>query len=381
MGTMRIRPEQGRHPPHMNIDIFDHRLTARTGHHFDFCHGMAKGLEQMGYAVGVYGHQGAEPDVAESFRKIRCSFGGLFSLFDHPIPGPNALPGPELDQLALEIAAEIDRLPPAALHLFPTLTPEHLLAYSFSTRSTPLLGVVHVEPNFRHPFGNQIWARACERIHQRGLPATIGAMDPVLGDVLRTYSGPLPISELPVPIGAPSRSAAASVARTIGFFGHQRGERGKILLPMLIQQLVAKGYNVVFHDTRAQFDDIAPDPRIRLLPFVDNLDAEMAKCDLVVCLMDPQKYAMRLSGIACHAVAGGLPILLPAGTLSAVRFRPLGSAAFYCEPSVEGVLNAIADMASHYPPYAESAIRAAPLWNRQNGIEPFIQHIQSLLKA
>ena len=361
----------------MPIHILDHRLNARTGHRFDFCHVLAQGLVAQGQPVEVCGHCGAQPDVAPAFTGVGAAFIGLFSRFDHPAPPAAQDPAAEDERLAREIAAEMDGLGSTDFLFFPTLTPELFLAYTWLEHPAPMLGVVHVAPDFLHAAGGRIWAAACRRARLRKLAATIGAIDPLLGEYLRTFDRHLPVVELPIPIGGRPRQDLPPFPRTIGFFGHQRGEKQKHLLQPLVGQLLAMDYRIVYHDTRGLFEGWPRDPRLRLVPFVEDLGAEMATCDLIVCLMNPAKYALRLSGIACHAIAAGLPVLLPAGTLSAVRFRPFGSCGLYADPSVTGIVQAIIEMATRYPDYAQAALSAARHWNRQHGLAPFIQALQA----
>ena len=360
----------------LTLHILDHRLTARTGHHFDFCHLLATGLVRRHHSVAVYGHLHARPDVAEAFHRIPVPFSGLFSRFD--LPRPDGPPVRELETLAQGIAAELDALPPADLLLFPTLFPEMLLAWSFMNSPVPLLGIVHLPPDYLHPYGSLACSLAAERARRRGLSAILGVVDPVLEPPLRACCGDLPVENWPVPIGGTPRPAPAPYLRTIGFFGHQREERGKSLLPPLVHRLLSLGFHVVYHDTLARFEKLAPHPRLRLLPFVDDLAAEMSACDLAVCLMDRSRYAQRLSGIACQALALGLPLILPADTLCASRFHPLGSSVLYTHSDVDPILHAIIDLSATYPARAAAALRAAAHWNLHHGLAPFLDRISSL---
>jgi hypothetical protein len=359
--------------PQMHINIVDNRLVAPTGHHFDICHGIARALAQIGINVRVLGNQRAPEEVVERFRAVNASFFRTFShySFAGTTPDQHAWGSTRsvVDQMVLETGA----VEPSILNVFPSLTPEQLWAHSLCDRAPPMVGMVHWEPDFQNPHGGSIWNAASELIAKRGLQVSIGAIDPIIGDYLQTYSDHVPITSMPVPHGGIGKSSYPIYPETIGFFGHQRPERGSRLIPDLVGELLALGYGVVLHDTRGQFQRKGTPSKLRLLNgFVEDLCSEMAACDLIVCPMDRQSYAQRLSGIVCHAVAAGVPFVLPSGTLSAVRFNPLGSSCCYAEPHPPGIMNAIQKVASDYPKYSKSALEGSKAWNAQHGVDKFV---------
>ena len=145
------------------------------------------------------------------------------------------------------------------------------------------------------------------------------------------------------------------------------------MIPALVGRLLALGYEVVVHDTMAQLSASSVIPGLRLLTeFVDDLGAAMAHCDLVICPMQFENYVHRMSGVVCCAVASGVPLVFPAGTLSSMRFHPLGSSACYIEHSVEGILQAVATVAADYPFYAKGAKRGAQYWRDNHGVDRFV---------
>jgi hypothetical protein len=132
---------------------------------------------------------------------------------------------------------------------------------------------------------------------------------------------------------------------------------------------------VVLHDTAGHFGAGDARPRLRLLTFVEDLSAEMMSCDVVVCPMEARHYEHRHSGIVWSAVASGLPVVLPKGTLSALRISRLRSSSCYREHSVEGIMSAVARVASDYPSFAAAAERGALLWKKKHGVDRFVQSV------
>lgn len=360
----------------MYINVFDNGLSTRTGHHFDFCLRLARSLTRRGHAVGVFGALDAEPGLFEAIAAVGASGRGLFSYCSQTPPDFGSDPYPKLEAIARTAASELRGAPPAQLNLFPTLTPLEFLTYSQSDIVAPTVGMAHGDPAFQNPFAARLWVMAAGNVRRRGLPFRLGAIDPVIADYLRTYLGGMPVSPFPIVQGGARKQRYAAAVRVVGFFGAQRDERGMALLPELTERLLALGYHVVLHDTQRQFDSHPAPPNLRLVnAFVADLHAEMTQCDLVVCPMRRENYVHRISGIVCDAVSSGIPFVLPAGTLSAARFYPLGSSTCYHEQSVEGVLQAIATMAADYPTYAAAAERAALQWPQQHGIERFVDTV------
>ena len=109
--------------------------------------------------------------------------------------------------------------------------------------------------------------------------------------------------------------------------------------------------------------------------FVSDLGAAMVPCDLVVCTMQSERYRRRTSGIACTAVACGIPLVLPASTLSAQRYETLGSVALYGEQTVQSVLQAVQISGRDYPQRARAARRGALRWCQSHGTEKFFDAV------
>lgn len=360
----------------MHIHVFDNGLSSRTGHHFDFCLRLARSLTRRGHTVEMFGTLEAEPGLFEALAAEGVAGRGLFSYCSHTPLDLGFDPYSKLEAMVRTAASELRGVPPAQLNLFPSLTPLEFLAYSQSGIIAPTVGMAHGDPAFQNPFAARLWSLAAGNVRRQGLPFRLGAIDPVIADYLRTYLGGLPVSPFPIVQGGARKQRYAAALSIVGFFGAQRDERGMELLPELTERLLALGYHVVLHDTRRQFDSQPTPPNLRRMSaFVDDLHAEMTQCDLVVCPMWRESYVHRISGIVCDAVSSGVPFVLPAGTLSAARFYPLGSSACYHEQSVEGILHAIATVAADYAAYAAAAERAALQWPEQHGVERFVDAV------
>ncbi len=357
----------------MRINVFDNGLRQGTGHHFDFCLRLARSLTQRGHTVSVWGARGMPADVTDAFRQAGSE---PFALFSHCPHAHDLAIGDTPEALSArshQAAQELALAGPADLSLFPTLTALQLAAWCALEHAGPMAGLVHLPPEDEHPLSGRLWVQAVERVRARSLPVTLAAIDPLVAAALREASDAAPVFDWPMPLDGTVKSHYAPQIRDIGFFGHQRMERGITLVPPLTDALLAAGYRVLIHDTLGQFRPRAAIPNLTLLNgFLRDLGSAMAPCDLVVCTMQSALYTRRTSGIASMAVACGVPLVLPAGCLSAARYQALDSVVCYSEPTVPSVLEAIARCQNGCAARGLAARHAAQAWRENQGMEKFV---------
>jgi glycosyltransferase involved in cell wall biosynthesis len=199
-------------------------------------------------------------------------------------------------------------------------------------------------------------------------------MDPVVAALAAERSAGLTVAAAPIPHGHWARRQPAEQVRCVGFFGHQREERGLSALGPLVRELLARGLQVLLHDTRGGV--LPPEPGLEMVPgFVDDLGALMARCDLVLCPMDTDRYRQRLSGTATSAIASGVPVVLPAGTLTAQLWRDAGSVLSYEGDSMQDLLRCVDQVRANAAHFARQAQTAAQEWQRCHGLERFIDRV------
>ncbi len=355
------------------ISLLDHGLAGRTGHHFDLTLNLARRLSAAGHRVSVAGHRSATPDLRAGFEEAGIRFIPLFAdsprapEVQDPVHGWDA----RVDRKARELAG----LGGADLWLFPTLTADLFAAHVRLDAPPPMAGLLHELPEARGPGAAELWSRACRAGRQRSLRVAIGAIDP---DLAARTEG-LEVQTFPVPWDGPPRSDHPGRPRRIGFFGHQRRERGLDRLPALVSSLLHGGYEVVLHDSRGRLPPLQH-PLLQVRNgFLSDLGAEVRGCDLVVCPMDPRRYRMRLSGVVLQAVACGVPFVLPEGTLSARRFAAGGACQAYPERDPEGPRAAVQAVALDYPRFARAAAGQALTWQEHHGEARFLQAVQAAL--
>ena len=364
----------------MRVNIFDNGLRNGTGHHFDYCLSLARCLTQRGHSVSVWGAYGMQDDVIAAFHQVDSQACALFSHYTHDHPAPDGDAPGIVRALADKTAQELAQAGMADLTLFPTLTALQLEAWSRLEGAGPMAGLVHVPPEDEHPASSMLWIEAAERTRGRGLQVAVAAIDPVIGSALRMATDALVVFDWPMPLDGTPKSHYPPRIATVGFFGHQREERGILLVPPLARALLDAGYRVLLHDTSGQFQSLNAVPNLVLVNgFVRKLAVVMVQCDLVVCTMLAGRYARRTSGIACSAVACGIPLVLPAGTLSAARYGGLESVLCYHEQTIPAVLDAVGRSQLDYPGRCLAAHHAALHWQQTQGVEKFVDAVLAAL--
>ncbi len=363
------------------VSLLDHGLAGRTGHHFDLTLNLARRLREAGHRVSVCGHRDPAPEVGAAFAREGFEYHGRFT---DPAGVPKALregAASAWSGRVQRIARELAATPPADLWLFPTLTVDHLAALAALPEPPPVAGLVHEAPDSLGRGAPELWTGACRTLRSRALRVALGAIDPDLADLLRPASAGLDVHTFPVPWEGRPRGAYPARPRRVGFFGHQRRERGLARLPELAASLLRGGFEVLLHDSRGRIPRAAGASRLQVLNgFLEDLDAAVGTCDLLVCPMDPVRYRMRLSGIVLQAVASGIPFVVPEGTLSCRRFAPTGCCRAYAGGGPAEALGAIEALAEDYPRYSRASASLAQRWAETQGEVRFLEACRAALR-
>jgi hypothetical protein len=359
----------------MIINLLDPGLYHIEGHHLEWDRRIAAELIARGHELTVYAHSGVSADVRAMFpHPIK-----LVPLFGHyPYVDPLRL-DPVAGELlgfidvAVALAQELKTTAKADLWLWPSLFQAHLYACALISTEVPVAGCIHVEPGFKSALGAACWKYAFIKARQAGLRMNLGVTGPVLQQEYCALAGdhqfvrPLP---LPVP-GCPGQAPRSSL-KTVGFFGHQRQEKGAELVPPLVSALLQEGYQVMLHDCGNAF---GPEqiPGLTRIGYVPDLAATIASCDLAVVPYQADSYRYRESAIVWDALASGVPVVVPYGTAPALRVLASGAGKVFLLPTVESVRSAIAEARQDYGQIAAGAFRASQQWRETHGTEKLVQ--------
>lgn len=334
----------------MNVVILDPGLRDLTGHHFDFVRKVDAYLCAQGHHVTIYCHRTASRDVL-------CQFSNI-------VPHFRSFPYPQFHGEILDyhhhsqmIAEDLEKLPHADCAFWPSVFSFQVNGSRIANKFTSV-GCVHVERNFHHDvYGIAQWVHAMhDNFKLFAIEHKLVADYNDVG-VLCQYA-PNPADN--IPIDRPRLELS-----TIGFFGHQRADKGSDQIFDIVSKLIDR-YNVVWHDSGggAKYDH----PKVTCYGSVPILSDIIRTCDLVVLPYDRTKYRKMSSGILCESLSVGIPCVVPTGTTQADWIRDTGSGVTFDTNVIEAIENAH----NTYANIAACAHTTAVDWPHKYGIEKFV---------
>ena len=201
----------------------------------------------------------------------------------------------------------------------------------------------------------------------------------------------LPVDNLGMPqtgVTNPRKRGGKEVV--IGFFGHQRRNKGFHLLPELVPLIMAAHPNVrilvhngVPEDEKeicTSLDGIAAATG-RLETVWGALDAQtyaevMDRIDLMVLPYQPEVYIIVSSGLHSEALANGIVTVVPAGTsLEMQRQEVAGGGVSFAPWSVDAILSAIGQALEQFDELAMAAWQSASRWGQISGPDCYVDRL------
>ena len=359
----------------MLINILDPGLSIVGGHHLEWDQSIAAELVAQEHDVTLYSHVGIVPEARAAFdHRVRLE--PLFRNYAYLNPLQLDAVAGELFgfiDVAILLAEDLRAVRKADLWLWPSLFHAQLYACALFKPAAFVSGCIHTEPEFMSSQGAACWRYAFIKAGQAGLRLNIGVPGPILQqeyDALFGSSQSVQLLPLPNP-GHPCATPRTAL-KTIGFFGHQRQEKGAASVPALVSALLNDGYQVLLHDSGNAFgpEQITGLTRIG---YVADLAAEIARCDLAVVPYDAKSYRSRESGIVWDALASGVPVVVPYGTAPALRVLASGAGKVFHFPTVESIRQAIGEASIDYRQIAAAAFRASQQWGQTHGTAKLVQ--------
>lgn len=352
----------------------DPGLAALAGHHFDLDLRVARHLVNDGHEVVVHAHQQVLDAVVRGLEGV-APVKRLFRAFPYTRPA-------EFDPLAGEammhihhcgvLAHDLAQVEPADLWLWPSIFATQLHACAIAAPKVPVAGCVQVPPASLHqPGGAAWWRQAFVAADKAGLPLRIGGMEPEHRYDFLPLTVDHRFTTFPCPFeGSPIAQPRAAL-RTVGFFGHQRTEKGDRLIPALIEKLLALGHQVVMQNSQGR-RLFADHPRVTQLGHVAHIAEEIARCDLVILPYDPNQYRRKGSGILLEAMATGIPVIAPFDTAPGRWVERTGSGELFVSLTEADILKAFQAAAADYPRLSRAAFEAAQAWKQAHGMRRFV---------
>lgn len=358
----------------MRINILDPGLEYLGGHHLETDAAVASALINQGHQVHIFANRDASDEVA-----ARIPSGVGFSRIFRCKPY-EAGPAPRLPiaryfiryrRMADMTAEDLAAVAAADAWLWPSLFAEDLRAAALVATGVPMSGVVHMG---LHYFATRLestfaWRDAARAAVARGVQVSrVGTLEGKLADNLRPMLGRFNLAPMPVPLEASGPVRRRTSLRVVGFFGHQRPDKGVDRLNELTAACVAMGVDVLVHDSSNWDNELRDIPGVRRVAYVDDLPALIGEADLIMLPYGLERYRSECSGIACLGIACGVPILAPEGTTMADRARKYDTGLVYTDSSTDGICRAIAAVRDNYSGYAARAYSGAAAWAETEGV-------------
>lgn len=357
----------------MKINILDAAIRYRAGHHYDYGLKIAKHYAQAGHDVHVYGSSQMDDEVAADFAAAGEAT-KLFSIFPYHAPDKYDRYAGEIVRHRREsarIAEELGEVRQADVWIWPTIRPPEIDACAKRAPGVPMVGCVYWDPGVEAgSVEAMLWRDALLFAEEAGLNLTLASAE---GELRHRFMPIVPRGRfvtLPQPVDGPPLPAPKTALKRIGFFGHQREEKGSRMMASLLSRLVRDGYAITYQDSARQVRS----PKIAgvdLLGYSQDIAEPIAACDLVVLPYDVERYRARGSGILMECFALGVPVIAPVGTLPGRIVEQAGLGILFMSAAIEPIYGAIKAVHRNYATIAANAHAAAHRFAKRNGVAPF----------
>ena len=382
----------------MRFSILDPGLKTVEGHHFDLDRRLVNALARGGHELTVHGFITPDPVLIARAKATNLNFCANFRACPYSRLSKSQSLAEAYREMAQITAQDLATVPETDAWIWPTMSPYQFAAAAQHPGSVRQIGGVWWLPRIPHAMGARSWSETVRKLAEKPRRIVVGAYDELLCQGYQGYAPGQDIVCLPCPHDGTTYERNATNApsmRRIGFFGHQRAQRGKDLIPELVDALAVKGYEVVMQDSgccqkrarqkgripapgRAAFwsclrgwraEQKREDMRVTNLNYVEDFPAEIARCDLVIWPSQWEAYTQSLSGVVSECIATGVPIILPSGCLPAQIAARYGCGVLFHEYSSAAILAAVDEAAGNFPGLSARSRAAATAWHSRNGTD------------
>lgn len=357
----------------MKINILDAGIKMRAGHHYDYGLKLLKHFVEAGHDVQVYAFAGAEQQLALEFEGFGA-FHRLFATYQYaPLSDYDRFAGEmvRFQRDSITLAEELRQVREADVWIWPTVLPQQINACAQIGIESPIVGCVYWDPGVQtRSLDAQLWRTALLEAHRRDVRFTLASVE---GELRHRFMPIIPSNRfavLPHPVDARPISKPRQTLERVGFFGHQREDKGATLMEPLLRQLVADGYAVTVQNSNADWQ--LPDvPGVERLHYVDDIAVPIAACDLVVLPYYVEQYRARGSGVLAECLGVGVPVAAPAGTLPGRIIEQAGVGPLFSAAWPAPIYQGIKFAEQNYAVFAANAFRCAKRFAQQNSIAGF----------
>ncbi len=357
----------------MNVNILDPGLVNKFGHHFDLDVKIAKQLNVDGNTVRLYCHQNISAECIQILSEY-CQVVPLFSInaygrahYSDPLAGAFV----EFNHHTQVLAEEISTIAEADQTIFPSLFAAQLNACAQVPSIKNVSGCIHGLADHQRELNLIHWRYSLLRCLSRKINLKIGVVEPELAIECQKFAAnDLKIRHFPIPYDGSEKESDNPRLTKIGFFGHQRNEKGAAMIWQIARKLADQNFSIIIQDCTETFSKINHN-NINVIPYVENIATEMAKCDGIILPYDAENYKQRGSGILWDALASGIPVVVPFDTSLSRWVDKFDFGVQYYEKNVRSIIHAVNEMDSNYLHYLTNAKVASEQWKKSHGLAKF----------
>lgn len=399
----------------MRFHYVDAGLRADVGHHASFCRSICEALSRRNVDYQVYCSRAVDPHIQSEFHAIPCLTANTYAYTDgDPLSGwLNTFT--QVDALTFADLASGVNVEAEDIVFLSFVAPGHLSAAIRWFRSlgkgrqprvfAELLSDTGVDishdprndrtelqlRDYRVDPKAMFWRYAAKALAADDQERfSLHAFEPLLARAFGFVTAK-PCTALPVPVAAAPSSTPRERADslTVSFLGHQRIDKGFLLVPAITESLLRNFEHIrvlihnaapaELHDAQQQLRRLAAqDARVVLneTPANDVLwNRLLAESDLVVCPYDPGVFTARCSAVACDAISRGIPLVVPANTsLSRLSDRFGSASTAFEKQDVATVYDAISRALQSFQSLKASAEQAVKKWDCEMGPLALVDH-------
>lgn len=379
----------------MRLGIIDPGFDSVAGHHYEWNRALAEECARRGVEVCIAAHR----NVADQAATLPVERVFSHSIYDEVID-PALRPGIRRRSLE-DFAALRDWLTADDILLVHSTARAHFCALSDWICSLPSLArprciILHTVGWFGGEWsvGKHEWSEdfrlAAERL-SAAAHVTFGAINPLLCRDWEAHTGqPARLHPIPRPV-LPLPSDREAGGPRFAFLGGGRHEKGFALLPDVLRLLFQScpDAEAIVHATAVHASEAgtveclreleASVPRLHVhrgAATPDEYRRLLGQADVMLQPYDAFWYRARGSGIFAEAMAGGMPVVLPAGTWMAEEWARLdaGGALFH-DWEARAVAEAAIEVARSFAEQRARSARAAERWNARHSTTAFVDFV------
>jgi hypothetical protein len=191
----------------------------------------------------------------------------------------------------------------------------------------------------------------------------------------------IPVAVLPLPHVAvvPPRLRGTKSPTTVAVVGHQRWDKGYQHLPQIVQHVLKSHPQTRFLLHNAKPQDMpevhaelsrlaATEPRIVMVSGPAIWSELLEAADIILCPYDPTQFIASYSSVTAHAIASGIPMVVPAGTTLSRTLNDFGAGGTAFDRfTPDAIALAVGKTLDGIAEYAQRALTGAEQWARING--------------